>query len=102
MPAMAARIVSAPAVVLEECSAVALTGPGGHSRRAGHRRGRPERRADMLVLSPCDALERLGAAYLTAPQLPGSDSQAGRKVLDRFQRVGIAELRTEAKAAFVP
>ena len=56
----------------------------------------------MLVLSPCDALERLGAAYLTASQLPGSDSQAGRKVLKRFQRAGMAEVRTEAKAAFVP
>jgi ubiquinone/menaquinone biosynthesis C-methylase UbiE len=56
----------------------------------------------VLCYPSFPTLERLGTAYLTTSLRRGSDSQAGRKVLDRFRQAGLTDLRTEAQAAFVP
>jgi ubiquinone/menaquinone biosynthesis C-methylase UbiE len=81
---------------------VALTRPGGRVAVQDVDADGPTGAPTVLCHPPFAALERLGTAYLTASLRRGSDSQAGRKVLDRFRQAGLAELRTEAQAAFVP
>lgn len=56
----------------------------------------------VACLPPFPALERLGTACLTASLRRGSDTHGGRKVLDRFGRAGLTNLRVEAQAAFCP
>jgi SAM-dependent methyltransferase len=81
---------------------VALTRPGGRVAVQDVDADGPTGAPTLLCHPPFPALERLGTAYLAASLRRGSDSQAGRKVLDRFRQAGLAELRTEAQAAFVP
>lgn len=81
---------------------VALTRPGGRVAAQDVDADGPTGAPAVLCHPPFPALERLGTAYLTASLRRGTDSQAGRKGLDRFRRAGLAELRTEAQAAFVP
>jgi len=81
---------------------VALTRPGGRVAAQDVDADGPTGAPAMLCHPPFPALERLGTAYLTASLRRGSDSQAGRKVLDRFRQAGLAELQTDAQAAFVP
>src|SRR5215467_12458045 len=78
---------------------VALTCPGGRVAAQDIDADGPTGAPTMLCYPGFDALERLGAAYLTASLRRGSDSQAGRKVLDRFRQVGLAEPPTEAQFA---
>jgi len=81
---------------------VTLTRPRGRVAAQDVDADGPTGAPTMLCHPPFPALERLGTAYLTASLRRGSDSQAGRKVLDRFRQAGLAELQTDAQAAFVP
>jgi ubiquinone/menaquinone biosynthesis C-methylase UbiE len=80
----------------------ALVRPGGRVAVQDVDADGPTGQPTVLCHPPFPALERLGTAYLTASLRRGSDSQAGRKVLDRFRQAGLVDLRTEAQAAFVP
>ena len=81
---------------------VALTRPGGHVAAQDVDADGPTGAPTVLCHPAFAALERLGTAYLTASLRRGSDSQAGRKLPDRFRQAGLAELRTETQAAFMP
>ena len=81
---------------------VALTRHGGRVAVQDVDADGPTGAPTVLCHPPFPALERLGAAYLIASLRRGSDSQAGRKVLDRLRQAGLAELRTDAQAAFLP
>ena len=81
---------------------VAMVRPGGRVAVQDVDADGPTGAPTVLCHPPFPALERLGAAYLTASLRRGSDVHAGRKVLDRFRQAGLTELRTEAQAAFVP
>jgi len=81
---------------------VTLTRPGGRLAAQDFDADGPTGAPTVLCYPPFPALERLGTAYLIASLRRGSDSQAGRKGLDRFRQAGLAELRTDAQAAFVP
>lgn len=81
---------------------VALVRSGGRVAAQEVDADGPEGQPAVYCYPPFPALERLGAAYLAASLRRGSDSQAGRKVLDRFRHAGLIDLRTEAQAACVP
>ncbi len=81
---------------------VEMVRPGGHVAAQEVDADGPSGAPTVLCHPPFAALERLGTAYLTASLRRGSDSQAGRKLLDRFRQAGLTELRTDAQAAFVP
>jgi ubiquinone/menaquinone biosynthesis C-methylase UbiE len=81
---------------------VTLTRPGGRVGAQEVDADGPTGAPAMLCHPSFPALERLGTAYLIASLRRGSDSQAGRKLLDCFRQAGLAELRTDAQAAFVP
>ena len=81
---------------------VALVRPGGRVAAQEVDADGPTGAPTVLCYPPFPVLERLGTAYLTASLRRGSDSQAGRKVLDRFRQAGLADLQTDAQAAFVP
>jgi hypothetical protein len=81
---------------------VALTRPGGRVAAQDVDADGPTGAPAVLCHPPFPALEWLSTAYLIGSLRRGSDSQAGRKGLDRFRQAGLAELRTEAQAAFVP
>jgi ubiquinone/menaquinone biosynthesis C-methylase UbiE len=81
---------------------VALVRPGGRIAVQEIDADGPTGAPMVICYPPFPALERLGAAYLTASLRRGSDSQAGRKVLDRCRQADLVEVRTEAQAAFVP
>jgi SAM-dependent methyltransferase len=80
----------------------ALVRPGGRVAAQEVDADGPTGEPVVLCHPPFPALERLGAAYLTSSLRRGSDSQAGRKLLARFRQAGLADLQTEAQAAFVP
>jgi SAM-dependent methyltransferase len=84
----------APAVFLAHL--VSLARPGG-------RVAAQEYDADGLPCFPAfAAFERMIDAGLEAIQHVGADFQAGRKLLDRFQRAGLRDVLVEAEAPYVP
>ena len=71
--------------------------------RSGGRVSAQEYDADGLPCFPTfAAFERMIAAGLAAIEHVGTDPQAGRKLLDRFWRAGLRNVRGEAEAPFVP
>ena len=80
----------------------ALVRPGGRVAAQEVDADGPTGAPTVLCYPAFPALETLGTAYLTASLRRGSDSQAGRKTLDRFRRAGLTGLIAEAQAAFVP
>ena len=71
--------------------------------RPGGRVAAQEYDADGLPCFPAfAAFERMIDAGLEAIQHVGADFQAGRKLLDRFQRAGLRDVRVEAEAPYVP
>lgn len=71
--------------------------------RPGGRVAAQEYDADGLPCFPAfAAFERMIGAGLEAIQHVGADFQAGRKLLDRFQRAGLRDVRVEAEVPYVP